>query len=84
MIQCKMFPTKWLGKFYSILNRALLLSQTDRLKTQWDASNEYPQHMFLSQNKKNFPKIINKYFPLTSPLNYDSNALLYVTRRLIG
>ena len=25
------------------------------------ASNEYPQHMFLWRNKKNFPKIITKY-----------------------
>ena len=32
------------------------------------ASNEYPQHMFLRRNKKNYPRIITKYSSLTSPL----------------
>ena len=32
------------------------------------ASNEYPEHMFLWRNKKNYPTIITKYASLTSPL----------------
>ena len=32
-------------------------------------SNEYPQHMFLLKNKKNYPRIITKYSSLTIPLS---------------
>ena len=32
------------------------------------ASNEYPQHIFLLRNKKNYPRIITKYSSLTTPL----------------
>ena len=34
-------------------------------------SNEYPQHMFLWRNKKNYPRIITKYSSLTIPLKYQ-------------
>ena len=33
------------------------------------ASNEYPQHMFLWRNKKNYPIIIPKYSSFTVPLS---------------
>ena len=35
---------------------------------QQGASNEYTQHMFLWSYKKNYPKMITKYFSLTIPL----------------
>ena len=38
---------------------------------QWGTSNEYPQHMFLWRNKKNYLRIITKY-PLMSPLDSHS------------
>ena len=45
-------------------------------------SNEYPQHMFLWKNKRNFPQIITKYSSLTTPLttepiNLNQSAQVY-------
>ena len=48
--------------------------QIDRQIDRRGASNEYPQHMFLWRNKKNYPTIITKYSSLTSllPTRYPS------------
>ena len=32
----------------------------------WGTSNEYPQHMFLWRNKKNFPRIVTRYFSIST------------------
>ena len=41
-----------------------------------DASNKYPQHIFLCITGENYPRIITKYSSLTSPLSIGRQGIL--------
>ena len=51
--------------FYFFLHKNICCGYSLEVPQQC-ASNEYPHHMFLWRNKKNYPRIITKY-SLTSP-----------------
>ena len=56
-----------MGSFFSVLDKNVPDGYS--LEVLWQrASNEYPQHMLLWRNKKNYPRIITKYSSLTIPL----------------
>ena len=62
------YLVKILGWFPLILHKKKHVVYSFR-----SASNEYPQHVYLWRNKTDYPRMITKYFSLTSPRMYLSH-----------